>query len=62
MDWNIDARAQELVDEAVENVFIKMQSEYGIESGDCDPITEYYINRKSEELAKLIAHAVWAQR
>lgn len=62
MDWEIEARVQELVDEAVENVFITIQEERGIQSGDCDPITEYYIKRKSEELAKLITHAVWTQQ
>lgn len=62
MDWEIEARALKLVDDAVENVFLAMQKERGIQSGDCDPITEYYIKRKSEELAKLIAHAVWTQQ
>lgn len=54
----VTGEAYNLVAEAVNEIFCKLQSKYGIESGDCPPDISIRIDNRQTELAELVAKTI----
>lgn len=55
-------RIREMLDDKVNEIFLAIQIEEGIESGDVSFELEYDINRLEEKLAAVIARAIAEQK
>ena len=51
-----------LLDDKVNEVFIEAQKEFGITSGDIEPLDAYELNDKEHELTMLIGKLLRKQR
>lgn len=59
---NIKCEIEDMIGEEINNIFLHFQERYDITSGDCDFEHTYDIDRKTEELAKLIAEVLELQK
>lgn len=55
-------RIREMLDDKINEIFLAIQTEEGIESGDVSFELEYDINRLEEKLAAVIARAIAEQK
>lgn len=55
-------RIREMLDDKINEIFLTIQTEEGIESGDVSFELEYDINRLEEKLATVIARAIAEQK
>lgn len=55
-------RIREMLDDKINEIFLTIQTEKGIESGDVSFELEYDINRLEEKLAAVIARAIAEQK
>jgi len=55
-------RIREMLDDKINEIFLAIQTEEGIESGDVSFELEYDINRLEEKLAAVIARAITEQK
>ena len=58
----MEDRIIEMLDESINDIFLKLQEEEGIEDGGVGFDTEYDIANLTEKLAKVIARAVTEQK
>lgn len=47
----------DLLNDAVTDIFLKLQDEYGVECGDCPPMIEIDLDKATGELAEVIKEA-----
>ncbi len=57
----MEDRIREMLDDSINDIFLRLQAENGIEDGGVGFDTEYDIDRLTEKLSKVIADAVRLQ-
>ena len=58
----MESMIDSLLDDAVNDIFLKMQKEFYIDSGDIEPLDAYELCDKEHELTMLIGKVLRKQR
>lgn len=58
---NLKCKIEDMIGEALDDILMHYQKQFGITSGDCDPFHSYELDKKTGELAELVVEILKAQ-